>query len=155
MLRAIKQFFDEHIAMPVADSSASGDHRLQVATSAMLIETARADLDIKPEELTAVAKAVQKTFEISAEETEQLLRLAEEEIKQATDYYQFTSLINRSFSAEEKVHVIELMWRIAFADGKPDKYEDHLVRKIAGLLHVSHQDFIAAKHRARNSSAPT
>ncbi len=155
MLRTIKQFFDTHIAVPATSREESRGRRLRIATSAMLIEMARADYDIKPEELAAVARAVQTTFGISAGETEELLRLAEEEVNQATDYYQFTSLINRSFSAEEKVRVVELMWRIAFADGKSDKYEDHLVRKIAGLLHVPHKDFIAAKHRARSAHAPT
>lgn len=154
MLRTIKQFFDTHIAAPATTPERGHDRRLQVATSAMLIEVARADFEIKAEELTAVARAVQTTYGISAGETEELLRLAEEEVSQATDYYQFTSLINRSFSAEEKVHVVELMWRIAFVDGKSDKYEDHLVRKIAGLLHVSHKDFIAAKHRARGTHTP-
>lgn len=154
MLRRIKQFFDTHIAAPATSPEEGRDRRLQVATSAMLIEMARADFDIKPEELAAVARAVQTTFGISTGETEELLRLAEEEVSQATDYYQFTSLINRSFSAEEKARVVELMWRIAFADGKSDKYEDHLVRKIAGLLHVSHKDFIAAKHRARGMHIP-
>lgn len=154
MLRTIKQFFDTHIGAPATSPEEGRDRRLQVATSAMLIEMARADFDTKPEELAAVARAVQKTFGISAGETEELLRLAEEEISQATDYYQFTSLINRSFGVEEKVRVVELMWRIAFADGKSDKYEDHLVRKIAGLLHVSHKNFIAAKHRARVKHEP-
>lgn len=149
MLRTIKQFFDKHIGASAALPDDGHDRRLRVATSAMLIEMARADFDTKPEELAAVARAVQTTFGISAGETEELLRLAEEEISQATDYYQFTSLINTSFGVEEKLRIIELMWHIAFADGKSDKYEDHLVRKIAGLLHVSHKDFIAAKHRAR------
>ena len=149
MLRTIKRFFDTHIAAPATTPQAGYDRRLQVATSAMLIEMARADFDVQPQELAAIARAVQTTFGISAGETEELLRLAEEEVSQATDYYQFTSLINRSFSPEEKVRVVELMWRVAFVDGKSDKYEDHLVRKIAGLLHVSHKDFIAAKHRAR------
>ena len=82
-------------------------------------------------------------------DTEELIRLAEEETKQATDYYQFTSLINKGFSQEEKIQVVELMWQVAYADGHMDKYEDHLVRKLANLMHVSHKDFIAAKHRAR------
>lgn len=149
MLRTIKRFFDTRIAAPATTPQAGHERRLQVATSAMLIEMARADFEIQPQELAAIARAVQTTFGISAGETEELLRLAEEEVSQATDYYQFTSLINRSFSPEEKVRVVELMWRVAFVDGKSDKYEDHLVRKIAGLLHVSHKDFIAAKHRAR------
>lgn len=149
MIKSIKRFFDKRIAV---DADRSGtDHRLQVATAAMLIEMTRADFDVSAEEVDAVAHAVQATFELSPDETKQLIRLAEEEARQATDYYQFTSLINKRFTPEDKIRVIELMWQVAYADGRMDKYEDHLVRKIAALLHVPHKDFIAAKHRARAS----
>ncbi|MFQ5934923.1 MAG: TerB family tellurite resistance protein [Acidiferrobacterales bacterium] len=147
MIGAIKQFFDKHIAAPSA--ATVDDHRLQVATSAILIEMTRADFDVHPEELAAVARAVRTAFGVSAAEIEELLQLAEEEVRRATDYYQFTSLINKGFSPEDKARVIELMWDVAYADSRVDKYEDHLVRKIAGLLHVPHKEFIAAKHRAR------
>lgn len=151
MIRAIKQFFDKHIATGVDKTTADERHHLRVATAAMLIEMTRADFDVKSEEMAAVAAAVRTTFGLSQNETDELIRLAGEETKQATDYFQFTSLINRGFSPEEKIKVIELMWHVAYADGKMDKYEDHLVRKIAGLLHVSHKDFITAKHRARQA----
>lgn len=152
MIKAIKQFFDQRIAAE-AGRHVTDEHRLQVATAAMLIEMARADFDVKSEEIESVAHAIQTTFGLSPGETKELMKLAEEEARQATDYFQFTALINTGFSREEKVKVIELMWQVAYADGRMDKYEDHLVRKIAGLLHVSHKDFIAAKHRAR--AAPT
>lgn len=149
MIGAIKQFFDQRIAVDA--DNASADQRLQVATAAMLIEMMRADFDVSPKELDIVANAIQTTFGFSSGETREIIRLAEEEAKQATDYFQFTSLINKRFTPEEKIRVIELMWQVAYADGRIDKYEDHLVRKIAGLLHVSHKDFISAKHRARES----
>jgi uncharacterized tellurite resistance protein B-like protein len=151
MIKAIKQFFDQRIAAE-ADKRVTDEHRLQVATAAtaaMLIEMTRADFDVKSEEIESVAHAIQTTFGLSPGETKELMKLAEDEAHQATDYFQFTALINTGFSREEKVKVIELMWQVAYADGRMDKYEDHLVRKIAGLLHVSHKDFIAAKHRAR------
>ncbi len=148
MISTIKKYFDKQIA----SGTESGDttkHRLQVATAAMLIEMARADFDVHPEEIEEVTQAVQTTFGLSQADTEELIRLAEEEAKQATDYYQFTSLINKGFSQQEKIQVVELMWQVAYADGHMDKYEDHLVRRLANLMHVSHKDFIAAKHRAR------
>ncbi len=151
MLGTIKQFFDKHIAPHPVTQATDGEQRLRIATSAILIEMTRADFEVKPEELASVAEALETTFAISAAETQELLRLAEQEAQHATDFYQFTSLINRSFSAEEKTRVIELMWQVAYADGRADRYEDHLVRKIAGLLHVPHKDFIAAKQRARQS----
>jgi uncharacterized tellurite resistance protein B-like protein len=150
MIGAITKYFDKRISSR-GDSGDTTKHRLQVATAAMLIEMARADFDVHPEEIGQVTQAVQTTFGLSQAETGELIRLAEQEAKQATDYYQFTSLINRGFSQEEKIQVVELMWQVAYADGYMDKYEDHLVRKLANLMHVSHKDFIAAKHRARRS----
>lgn len=149
MLGTIKQFFDKHIGLRPAMPASDSEQRLRIATSAILIEMTRADFEVTPEELASVAKALETTFTISPAETQELLRLAEQEAQHATDFYQFTSLINRSFNAEEKTQIIELMWQVAYADGRADKYEDHLVRKIAGLLHVPHREFIAAKQRAR------
>ena len=151
MLGTIKQFFDHHIAPRPARPVTDSEQRLRIATSAILIEMTRADFEVKPEELASVAEAIEATFAISPAETQELLRLADQEAQHATDFYQFTSLINRSFSTEEKTRIVELMWQVAYADGRADKYEDHLVRKIAGLLHVPHKGFIAAKHRARQA----
>lgn len=153
VLATIKQFFDKHIASHPVTPATGSEQRLRIATSAILIEMTRADFEVKPEELASVAEAVKTTFGISPAETQQLLHLAEQEAEHATDFYQFTSLINRSFSAEEKARVVELMWQVAYADGRADKYEDHLVRKIAGLLHVPHKDFIVAKQRAHHFRA--
>ena len=58
-------------------------------------------------------------------------------------------LINRHFSQEEKNHIVELLWEVAYADGELDKYEEHLVRKLADLIYVPHRSFIRAKHRAK------
>ncbi len=152
MLRAIKQFFNRHLSASVDSGGGDREHRLRVATGALLIELARADFEVPAEEVAAVAKALQAAFALTSAETGELVRLAEAEATQAHDYYQFTSLINQSFAPEDKVRLIELMWQVAYTDGHIDKYEDHLVRKIAGLLHVSHTHFIAAKHRARAAS---
>ena len=125
------------------------DHRLKVATVALLLETARADFQVHDEELESVAHHAQMFFGLDADETTELVKLAEEEARNATCYYEFTSLINNNFTATEKVIIVELMWRIAYADKELEKYEEALVRKIAELLYVPHGAFIAAKHRVQ------
>jgi uncharacterized tellurite resistance protein B-like protein len=77
---------------------------------------------------------------------------AAEEAKQATDYFQFTSLINKHFSQEQKIEVVENLWQVAFADGHLDAHEQHFMRKIADLLYISHADYVAAKQRGRGSA---
>ena len=146
MLDAIRRFFDEHIA--TAGGAAPDEHRLQVATAALIAEVMRLDGQEAAERATFLA-AVKRKFSLSDDEALTLVALAEAEAREAVDYYQFTSLINRAFSAEQKVHVVELMWQVAYADGTLSAHEQHVMRKIAELLYVSHGDYITAKLRAR------
>jgi len=146
MLDAIRRFFDEHIA--TAGGAAPDEHRLQVATAALIAEVMRLDGQEAAERATFLA-AVKRKFSLSDDEASTLVALAEAEAREAVDYYQFTSLINRAFSAEQKVHVVELMWQVAYADGTLSAHEQHVMRKIAELLYVSHGDYITAKLRAR------
>ncbi|MEW6354626.1 MAG: TerB family tellurite resistance protein [Pseudomonadota bacterium] len=148
MLNAIKDFFEKNIkSAPQAAPGAAARH-LRVATAALLIEMMRTDYRVNEKEQQAVLEALQTKFGLDAQETAELFQLAEQEARLATDYHQFTSLINKNFSAQQKEQIIEHMWEVAYADGDLDKYEEHLVRKIAELLYVSHAAFIRAKHRA-------
>ena len=146
MLRNIKQFFDRAI-LP-AGRGEDAQHALRVATAALLFEVMRTDGDLKDVERHAVNAAIQSSFDLSAEETASLLHLAEAEAGQATDYYQFTALINQHFTAAQKEHVIELMWQVASADREIDRFERTLVHKIADLLHVPRPAQVAARERA-------
>lgn len=150
MLTSIREFFERQMdaSAPERDEA----HAIRIATAALLVEVVRIDAETKPAESAAVLRAVREKFELSADETEELIRLADEEVRQAGDYYQFTSLINRHFSQPQKQRVIELMWRIAYADGELSAHEHHLMRRIAGLLHVAHGDYIAAKLRASQAA---
>ena len=150
MLKTIQQFFESHIGTPAADTREQHrEHGYQLATAALLIEMTRADYEVQSQERDAVTDAVRRAFDLSAQETEELVQLAESEADRATSLYEFTRLINTHFSPQEKIHLVELMWQVAFSDGDLDKYEEHLVRKVADLIYVSHRDFIRAKHRAQ------
>ena len=155
MIKAIKKFFDENIQSAPVKNAPSLQHQLQLATAALLIEMTRVDNEVKPEERRKVIEAVRTKFDLGAGETESLMELAETEADEATDYHQFTSLINKGFTAEQKKQVVEYLWQVAYADGELDKYERHLVQKIADLLYVPHKVYIAAKERARSASIKT
>ena len=150
MLETIQRFFDTRIAPAVADRvEATAEHGYQLATAALLVEMSKADAEVKEEERTAITSAVQRAFRLSSAQTDELMRLAEEEAEKATSLYEFTRLINEHFSPQQKAHVVELLWQVAFADGDVDKYEEHLVRKIANLIYVPHRAFIQAKHKVQ------
>lgn len=145
MLDAIRTFFDRRIAAaPAGDETA-----LRLATAALLVEVARIDRTLTADERAALERAVRGKFGLADGEAGELIRLAEAEMAQANDYFQFTSLINREFTQAQKVRVIELMWQVAYADAELSAHENHVLRKVADLLHVPHGDYIAAKLRAQ------
>ena len=149
MLSAIKSFFDENILK--SSDSQSDEHAIKLASAALMIEMMRMDDDIQEQEQSVILQALQDKFELSQKESQDLMNLAQEELKDSTDYYQFTSLINNSFEYEERVHMIELLWQVAYADNQLDKDEEYLVRKVAELICVKHDDFITTKLRTRGS----
>lgn len=146
MLQNLRQFFDRNIRP--TGKEADAEHALRVATAALLFEVMRMDGEIKEVERQAMTAAIQEKFDLTAEETASLVRLAEAEAKGATDYYQFTALINQHFTAAQKEHVIELMWQVASADREIDRFERTLVHKVADLLHVPRAAQVAARERA-------
>ena len=154
VLKAIKQFFDTQIqpaARETSASPASSQHGLQLATAALLIEMTRADFKVEESERRMVGEAISKAFDLTPEETADLIRLADEEARQSISIYDFTRLVDRGFSFDQKKLIVELLWRVALSDAELEKHEEHLVRKIAKLIHVPHQDFIDAKLKARES----
>lgn len=147
MLQSIKQFFDSRILSPADSKKRTLDESLQIATAALLVEVMYADDAIAEAETETLLKVLCEGFDFSREQARELVALAKREIDEAADYYQFTSLINKHFELDQKVQIIEYFWKIAFADGRLDKYEEYIIRKVSELLYVPHREFIAAKHR--------
>lgn len=146
MLNQIKLFFEQHLSLPSPENSTT-EEQLKLASVALFMEMLQMD-DIEDQKERALILAlVKKDFSLDSEQAEALIALAEQQRKQATDYYEFTSLINKQCSLQQKIHFIEALWRIAYVDGVLDAQEEYLVRKIAGLLHVPHIDFIMARNR--------
>jgi uncharacterized tellurite resistance protein B-like protein len=156
MLDRIRRFFDQNLGQLSSGSATAGDgtreHAYRLATAALLVEVSRADFEVCEIEQASVENAIRRAFDLSLAETRELVELAEAEAAEATSLYQFTRLVNDSFDLETKEHIVELLWQVAHADGSVDKHEEHLVRRIADLIHVPHRAFIRAKHRAASSS---
>lgn len=145
MINQIKLFFEQHLALSAPEDSS--EEKLQIATVVLFLEMMYMDDKVEPEEQEIILSLIHQNFSLTTEQTTSLLELAEQQRKQATDYFQFTSLINKEYSLEQKVRLIESLWKIAFIDGKLDMDEEYLVRKIADLLHIPHTAFIMAKNR--------
>ncbi len=138
---------------PRVRAAVEGDdpRRLQVATCALLGEIARIDSQFSDEERERIVQIMRTRFRLSEEDASEILHAAEEEVRDSVHLWQFTHLINNNFSILEKEEVVELLWRVIYEDGRLDRYEDHLIHRIASLLNLTHKQMIDAKLKAMKS----
>ena len=106
----------------------------------------RADYDEHFVEGEAVFLQLQRFFGLPDDETRLLIEKAEQEADHSVSLQSFTRILHERLSLAEKCTVVEMLWRVAMADSRLDKYEDHLVRKVAGLLYVPHGDLIRIRN---------
>ena len=147
MIKGISRFFQEHLRPEEGDVPAHGQ-RLRLAIAALLIEMTRADFSVTDAERAAVDRLLRGHFGLDDAETRRLVELAELEVRTSSSLFQFTHLIDKHFTPDEKIAIVEMLWRIAYADAAKDHHEEHLVRKVADLLHVPHAAFLQARERA-------
>ena len=150
MLKTLKDLFDSLLAP--ADAAAGADHGPHLAAAVLLVEVMRADPRSTAPEREAVLHALRRKFGLAGDELEQLLELALAEGRNTYDYHRFTSSLNDHFSQPQKIALVEAMWQVAYADAHLAADENHLISKIAGLLHVTHGEYIAAKMRAKEDA---
>ena len=144
MIGALKALFE-----PVAQESPEERlHRQHLAAAALLIETSRADFSEGGEEQARLEQLLCDTLDLGQAEVHRLVESASEKVDQATSLYEFTRVINDHYSAEQKLQLVADMWAVAYADGKLDKYEEHLIRRVSELTYVPHQDYIRLKLQA-------
>ena len=151
MIKRLKVFFEQHLLVVSVESEADIEHRLQLASAVLLFEVAQADRDFSATEKVKVQEAIQSKFSLPESEIKELMSLADDKRRDATDYHQFTSLLNKSFSLKQKIRLIELMWQVAYIDGQLDPHEDHFIRKISDLLYLRQTELLSARERAKNS----
>jgi uncharacterized tellurite resistance protein B-like protein len=121
------------------------EERLRIATCVVLLEVAKSDDEFSSLEQTTLTAILQKEFDISPEAVEALVEAAHAKRAQSIDLYEFTSQINKFYTREEKIRIVELTWRIIYADKELNRYEDHFVHKLARLFRLQHEELIEAK----------
>ena len=142
-------FFKKIFQTEESEDPTIDDKTSTKACVALLLETSMADEILDESELMALKNTLQKDFQINEDEIDELINLAKENVEDSTSLYKFTRDINDNFDAAERVKLIESMWKIAYADGNIDKYEEHIIRKVSNLIYVAHSDFIKAKLSAK------
>jgi uncharacterized tellurite resistance protein B-like protein len=149
MIGALKALFEA----PPRETPEELRHRLMLAAAALLIETARADFTQGGEEQEALETLLVSSLELTATEVHKLVEQATAKVDESTSLYEFTRVINDHYTAEQKLQLVAAMWRVAYADGRLDRYEEHLIRQVAELTYVPHQDYIKAKLDARDNAS--
>ena len=141
--KLLRYFQDPQTTEPDIDPK----ERLRVATCALLVEVAQSDSDFSEIEKDRIISIMREHFNLSESSAQVLLESAQEEVRESVQLWPFTRLINDNYSIEDKEKVMEMVWRVVYADGKLDRYEDHLTHRIASLLNLSHKQLIDAKIR--------
>ena len=137
-----------------AAEPAQEHERIQVATCVVLLEMAHADEEFHDMEETLVRDLLQRKFEISDQDVSELIAFARAQRQESLDIFQHTRLIKAHFTRAEKMDMMEALWRLIYADGVLDKYEDYLVRQLATLLGLAHDEMIAAKVKVLDEIHP-
>lgn len=149
MFRSLLDFFQG--SAPAAGETGPPTMSVELATAVLLVEAMRADQGTAPEERAAIERALQDRFGLAAAQVQELLAAAEDRSRHANDFFAFTHVLNERLTHAQKVQVVEQMWQVAWVDGSADPGESHVISRVAGLLHVTHGESIAAKLRAREA----
>jgi len=132
-----------------AAPGASRELSNELLAAVLLLEAAHSDYHCTKEEQEHVIGTIRAMYPIPEKYMDELMELAHAERSEAVDLHRFTRFANESMSREEKLELIEGVWRIILADGRIDKYEEHFARKLCDLLWLEHRDFIAAKMKVK------
>ena len=134
---------------PAAEADQGSHGTVRLALAALLVEMARADFDQTDSEDEEIARLLATHFRMSESEAGVLLTRAEVALDDAVCLHDFTRALRKELDVGAKQQVIAMLWQVALADDKLDRYEEYLVRKIADLLYVSASDVVRLKHQVQ------
>lgn len=145
MFDKLKTFFDKKTE--ITEFSFDSD---KIAVVALLISTAKYDGNFDDSEKLEIQKLIESYFSLSSQKTDDLFKAAEKLESEANDLHQFTRSLNEVLNEEEKLTIMELIWKIVMADGVIDNYEENLVRRLSGLLYLQDKDIGNIKNKLTN-----
>ena len=123
--------------------------QLNNACAALLVEIAFADKEFDETEKTSLKLSLMETYAIEEADIDEIIKDAENTVAESTSLYGYTRIVNDEFEYDDKLSLLKNLWKVAYADGNLDKYEEHLLRKISDLIHISHSDYINIKLEVR------
>ena len=144
----MKNFFKGFFNKPISQEPETSNSVLLSAIS-LMIEVSLADEIMDISEIETLKKVLLNEFEVKENDLENLISDAKKNQNSSTSLYEFTRKINDEYEFDDKKNLILSMWKIAYADGNIDKYEEYVIRKVSDLIYISHPDFIESKQKAK------
>lgn len=145
----LKSFFDIYIRPSEGSRFDRESYEFRYASVALMIACMKSDFDEDPEEESIIIDILKQTFDINEGTIEQLMRMADASTD-VDNLVDFTDLVNESYAEQDKLFLVENLWRVAFADGRLDKYEEQFIRRVAALIKMSDEDVDKARGLASN-----
>ena len=142
LLAQLKKIFGEE---PLPRGVLEDREPFELATAALLLELARSDFSENDAEVAAIRHLLQARFELTDDALDVLMANAARRADKAVSLHELTHRLNRELPEEDKLAIVEMLWHVSHADGRIDKHEEHLIRRIAGLLHISDRDRVRLK----------
>ena len=146
MIEKIKGFFSKNI-LEAEEDTTTPDQIFTIGSNNLVMVI---DGDLDEQELKSISGTLSSMLNLNQDQIDELISLSREEVADATSLYQFTKEINAHFDIDKKLSLMTAMWRVAFADGHLDKYEENIIRRVADLLHIRHSEYIQCKVAARD-----
>jgi uncharacterized tellurite resistance protein B-like protein len=142
MFAQLKKIFGQE---PLRDGLLEQREPLETLTAALLIELSRSDFSESQSEAAAIRQLLRERFRLQDSALDGLMLQAKKRADSATSLHEFTHRLNQELPESEKLAIVEMLWKVSHADGRIDKHEEHLIQRIAGLLHISDRDRVRLK----------
>ena len=146
----LKKIFDRFLNND--ESEAPKEISLELATAVFMVEVARVDMHFDASEIARMLKLLQKQFDLSDTAAAELLDNAKQESELAVSLDKFSLLINKNCDLTQRRHIVQQLWQVAYADDSLDRYEEHIIRKVADLLYLPSSQLMQAKNDAQKNS---
>lgn len=125
------------------------EFEVELIAAVLAYEIARSDGKITEEESNLLINEIKKISEKVEKNDEEVLLLIEKHSNDSVSFHEFVEDINKDFSKEEKISLIEFLWNMAYADSKLDVDEERLIRRIADLIRIKDVDVLKLKDKAK------
>ena len=152
MLKFFKKYIEDKNETGNDSAIKDNNEKIKVAVCALLLEVAYCDDEFSDDEKIKIIKTIQNRFDLNESEAKELIDTAERERDQSLDLWHYTNLINKNYSNDEKVELIEMLWEIIYADNVLDQHEDYIIHTLTKLLKIQHKQLIDAKLKAKKKN---